>query len=534
MPIAAVATFADDFRSAASGLSKPKQTSQLPSKQQSINAVNSYLNQYQNAAANEFTKTSSKVINQDYGSSGDLGISFDILDPQNIINLITGQTADIFHINFPTLSASFSIEEAFELYGPLFLTFGGGVSAEVNLSVGFDSAGLEQMVETTLAAGGNLSTTAMAGLIEDVFMDGLFIDSDNTAITADAYVSMGVMLNGGLIKAGVEGKFNLDLSMTPNVDADGRLNLSEMVELAGANFSSPLNLFDFDFKGTISADAYLKVFLPFKWKKVWSHNFGSFTVFDIKNDPAAPTPKSSSNGSLFLNMGPTANRRSHHGRLENEHFEIRHLGGVAGNETLSVQFYVDGLPQYVDSQGNPAPQVYHNIDKVVGIAGEGDDTIDCAGVLSPTQLIGGGGKDLLIGGLGANHLDGGPGADQLYGGPLVDTILGGQGTDTIHGGGGTDAIDGGLGDDTIDHPEGGRRFTLGTVLAMTPYPQRLCKTLSLTSAASLETSPSPLAPPTLSRSVRTTPFRGWAPGQNRSCWAKAKTRLSSHQVTPPP
>ena len=461
VPIAAVATFADDFRSAASGLSKPKQTSQLPSKQQSIDAVNSYLNQYQNAAANEFTKTSSKVINQDYGSSGDLGISFDILDPQNIINLITGQTADIFHINFPTLSASFSIEEAFELYGPLFLTFGGGVSAEVNLSVGFDSAGLEQMVETTLAAGGNLSTTAMAGLIEDVFMDGLFIDSDNTAITADAYVSMGVMLNGGLIKAGVEGKFNLDLSMTPNVDADGRLNLSEMVELAGANFSSPLNLFDFDFKGTISADAYLKVFLPFKWKKVWSHNFGSFTVFDIKNDPAAPTPKSSSNGSLFLNMGPTANRRSHHGRLENEHFEIRHLGGVAGNETLSVQFYVDGLPQYVDSQGNPAPQVYHNIDKVVGIAGEGDDTIDCAGVLSPTQLIGGGGKDLLIGGLGANHLDGGPGADQLYGGPLVDTILGGQGTDTIHGGGGTDAIDGGLGDDTIHLPEGGATIHFG-------------------------------------------------------------------------
>ena len=461
VPIAAVATFADDFRSAASGLSKPKQTSQLPSKQQSIDAVNSYLNQYQNAAANEFTKTSSKVINQDYGSSGDLGISFDILDPQNIINLITGQTADIFHINFPTLSASFSIEEAFELYGPLFLTFGGGVSAEVNLSIGFDSAGLEQMVKTTSAAGGNLSTTAMAGLIEDVFMDGLFIDSDNTAITADAYVSMGVMLNGGLIKAGVEGKFNLDLSMTPNVDADGRLNLSEMVELAGANFSSPLNLFDFDFKGTISADAYLKVFLPFKWKKVWSHNFGSFTVFDIKNDPAAPTPKSSSNGSLFLNMGPTANRRSHHGRLENEHFEIRHLGGVAGNETLSVQFYVDGLPQYVDSQGNPAPQVYHNIDKVVGIAGEGDDTIDCAGVLSPTQLIGGGGKDLLIGGLGANHLDGGPGADQLYGGPLVDTILGGQGTDTIHGGGGTDAIDGGLGDDTIDHPEGGATIHFG-------------------------------------------------------------------------
>ncbi len=461
VPISAVATFADDFRSAASGLSKPKQITQLPSKQQSIDAVNSFLNQYKNAASNEFTTVSSKVINQDYGSSGGLGISFDILDPQNIINLITGQTADIFHINFPTLSANFSIEEDFELYGPLFMTFGGGVSAEVNLSVGFDSAGLEQLVETTLASGGNLSTTAMEGLIEDVFMDGLFIDGDNTAITANGYVSMGVMLNAGIVKAGVEGKFNLDLSMTPNVDADGRLNLSEMVQLAGANFSSPLNLFDFDFKGTISADAYLKAFLPFKWKKVWKHNFGSFTVFDIKHDPTPPTPSSASNGSLFLNMGPTAARRSHHGTLEKEHFEIRHLGGVAGDETLSLQFYVDGKPQYLDQAGNPEPHVYHHIDKVVGIAGEGDDIIDCAGVLSPTLLVGGGGKDTLIGGDGSNHLDGGQGADQLYGGPAVDTIHGGHGNDHIVGGGGTDALHGGSGDDTLHHSEGGITIHFG-------------------------------------------------------------------------
>ena len=454
VPLAAVATFADDFRSAASGLSKPQQITQLPSKQQSIDAVNSFLNQYQDAASNAFTEASSKIINQDYGSSGSLGISFDILDPQNIINLITGQTADIFHINFPTLSANFSIEEDFELYGPLFMTFGGGVSAEVNLSVGFDSAGLEQLVQTTLASGGNLSTSALEGLLEGVIMDGLFIDGDNTAITADGYVSMGVMLNGGIVKAGVEGKLNLDLSMTPNVDGDGRLNLSEMVQIAGANFSTPLNLFDFEFKGTISADAYLKAFLPFKWKKVWKQNYGSFTVFDIKNDPTPPTPNSADNGSLFLNMGPTAGRRSHHGTLKNEHFEVRHLGGVAGDETVSLQFFVDGKPQYLDEAGLPRPHVYHHIDKVVGIAGDGDDTIDCSGVLSPTHLVGGGGKDTLIGGDGENHLEGGPGADQLIGGLGIDTILGGHGNDLIHGGDGEDLIHGGHGDDQIDHSGG--------------------------------------------------------------------------------
>jgi hypothetical protein len=87
-----VATFADDFRSAASGLSKPQQIGQLPSKQDSINAINGFLNKYQGEAKNNFTEAASKVVNQSYGSEGSLGISFDILDPANIIGLITGQT----------------------------------------------------------------------------------------------------------------------------------------------------------------------------------------------------------------------------------------------------------------------------------------------------------------------------------------------------------------------------------------------------------------------------------------------------------
>jgi hypothetical protein len=455
VPLDVVATFANDFRTAASGLSKPQQITQLPSQAQVVSAMNNFMAQYANQVEANFTEPASRVVNQSYGVSGGLGISFDILDPVNIIGLITGQTVDIFHIDFPSLFANFSIDESFPLDPPLYMTFGGGVNAGINLSLGMDSAGLEQWVAATVNGTQGLSAAALEGLAQDILYQGFFVDGAGTDISANGFLSLGVQLNAGIAKAGVNGNFNIGMNMTPNVDSSGRLDLQEMIQLAGANFSSPQNLFDFDLTGSISAHAYLDIFLPFQWQQVWNHNFGSITLFNVQNNPAPPTEQAASYGSLFLNMGPTAGRRSQTGKVTDEHFEIRHLGGVAGDESLSVQFYVAGVPQYLDSQGNPQPQVYHHVDKVVGFAGDGDDIIDCTGVLSPTHLAGGNGRDTLIGGLGLNYLDGGNGPDTLVGGPLADTILGGNGDDRINGGGGKDTLDGGAGNDFVDHPEGG-------------------------------------------------------------------------------
>ena len=456
VPLAMVATFAEDFRHAASSLSKPKPkpTNTLPLKQQAIDAVKTFALKYKDGAESNFTDAAHRVVSQDYGVSGGFGISFDILEPANIIGLITGQTVDIFHITFPALTANFSIDESFDLYGPLFLTFGGGVSGKINFAMGMDSAGLEQWVAATINGSQGLSVAALEGLAKDILFQGLYIDGANTSITANGYLSLGLMLNVGVAKAGIEGDFNIDMKMTPNADADGRLDLQEMIQLAGANFSTPQNLFDFSLEGTISADAYLDLWF-IKWYEVWHHDFGSITLFDVNFDPDQPTEQAASYGSLYLNMGPTAGRRSQTKLVEDEHFEIRHLGGVAGDETLSVQFYIDGIPQYLDKNGLPVAQIYRNVDKIVGIAGSGDDTIDAAGVLSPTYLDGGDGKDNLIGGQGINHLEGGRGNDTLRGGPLADTILGGEGEDFLHGGGGTDLLDGGLGNDRLDHAVGG-------------------------------------------------------------------------------
>jgi hypothetical protein len=235
-----------------------------------------------------------------------------------------------------------------------------------------------------------LSPKALEQLALDVIQDGLFVDATTTRIQAGGGLTLGAQLNGGAAKAGVDGHFNVDMIMTPNAGPDGRLTLSEMIQLAGDNFSSPLNLFNFEFVGSISADAYLKFYLPFKWRTIWSHDFGSFTVFDVKNRPAPPTDSAASLGSLFLNIGPTAVRGAESTvGVVDEHVVVRHVSGVAGNETVSVQSYVDGMPQYVDANGNPEPQIYAGVDTIVGFAGDGDDIIDLTGVLSPVRIDGG-------------------------------------------------------------------------------------------------------------------------------------------------
>ncbi len=479
VPLAAAVSFADDFRDGATALAAPtKATASLPTQQQTAGAINSYLGQFQGSASNPFTHAAGKVVNANssYGVSGGLGISFDVLNVNSLIDMLTGQTADLFTITFPTLSANFSLDASYPIAPPLSMTFGGGVNASATLAVGMDTAGLELWIDAlesaitadvglpttstgssdTVSFASFLSPAALESLALDVVEEGLFIDGSATRITAGGYLALGAQLNGGAAKAGVDGFFNVDMVMTPNAGGDDRLTLDEMIQLAGDNFSSPLNLFDFEFTGSISADAYLKLYLPFHWRNIWSHDFGSYTIFDVKNDPAPPKESAADVGSLFLNMGPTAARRgAATAGVIDEHFELRHLGGVAGDETVSVQFYVEGVAQYVDAQGNPAPQVYTGVTNVLGLAGDGHDTVDATGVLSPVRIDGGHGHDTIRGGQGLNTLTGGLGNDSLFGGDSYDILHGGDGHDAISIGGGTAQVLGGTGDDAFTAAHGG-------------------------------------------------------------------------------
>ena len=73
--------------------------------------------------------------------------------------------------------------------------------------------------------------------------------------------------------------------------------------------------------------------------------------------------------------------------------------------------------------------------RVIVDAGPGDDRVEVSPTLAkPTQLMGGGGNDVLVGGRGKDVLVGGDGDDRLSGGRGADTLLGGGGADVLEGG----------------------------------------------------------------------------------------------------
>jgi Ca2+-binding RTX toxin-like protein len=217
-----------------------------------------------------------------------------------------------------------------------------------------------------------------------------------------------------------------------------------------------------------------------------------------------------SDGTLRLNMGNYAWAREvpESTGIQSETYEIRHVGGLAGSETVRVyafrfsQIYrgVKRIMVYDAGSGSDTIRVQSGVLSDAQInAGDGHDTVYYAGSGSAVidggtgndvltvvggkghtlyggngndRLVGGtaeeifyggegsdtilagGGNDTLYGGAGADMLYGQGGDDRLYGGPDADTLDGGDGNDTLRGEGGDDTIAGGNGTDLVSWTPG--------------------------------------------------------------------------------
>jgi len=95
-----------------------------------------------------------------------------------------------------------------------------------------------------------------------------------------------------------------------------------------------------------------------------------------------------------------------------------------------------------------------SVTKIVVDAGDGNDTVNLAGVGKRTEINGGAGNDTLTGGSGSDTISGGAGDDVINGGAGKDSIAGGDGNDTLHGDAGGDLLVGGPGSDVFDGGDG--------------------------------------------------------------------------------
>lgn len=73
------------------------------------------------------------------------GFEFDILDPQQLLNLISGEDATFFTYRFPELSFFFEFSRSFPVYSPptIELLLGAGFGVQANIGFGYSSRGVQ-------------------------------------------------------------------------------------------------------------------------------------------------------------------------------------------------------------------------------------------------------------------------------------------------------------------------------------------------------------------------------------------------------
>jgi RTX calcium-binding nonapeptide repeat (4 copies) len=378
-------------------------------------------------------------------------------DPvHSLFKLLLGQDAD-----FVRFAAHYSFDDTEEQefgFSGIVVRFGGTIHLDAGITIAYDTFGIRKFLNDP-----NKDATD--------FLDGLYIDNspdptDNnlplTHVSIKGEISAGLgvgiadlaslTINGG-VSTGDGGNEPVTLTLVdPDNDgqgADGKLRASELADDI-SNF--PNCIFDVSGKleGSLFIELRVGVDVPFVGFVGYEHDFplASGTILDFTThsqcNPSTPPPppvlasQPDANGQVTLFMGPNAGQRRNVPQDADpdadhidETYEISHLGGSPGDETIGVTAY--GYTQRID-----------HVKSVFGDGGDGNDSVTVdKGVLAAAELHGGIGNDNLTY-LGSDHakLYGDAGDDHLTAGPNAQTseLHGGGGNDYLAGGGGADQL----------------------------------------------------------------------------------------------
>jgi PKD domain-containing protein/FG-GAP repeat protein/lactonase family protein with 7-bladed beta-propeller/hemolysin type calcium-binding protein len=374
-------------------------------------------------------------------SLGGGGLRFPILtDPMTAFNLLAGKTVDLFVYDMPKLALSFDYDRTFPIFYILSAHLEGEVSAAIDLSFGYDTHGLEQMLITgdplDLAQGFYVGDWSAAGV-------------EKPELAFHAGIGGGVSLYVWLAEAGVMGGIFGDIGFDlrdPNHDGKVRMN-----ELEDNYRRGPKCIFDIHGELTAGLYAFYWVGMDFGWFGRWTWDEGRYSIAteswsfdygcgDLPDSPPVLAELNAATGQLLLNMGPRSALRLYGDTSDgDEAFTVvRGTGDKADRLIISAFGYRQEFAAA-------------DVSTIVGYGGAGDDRITIArDVEADGDLHGGDGADRLrYDGKGSGTLFGDAGDDELTGGDQGDQIYGGPGADRIQVGEGNDVADGGEGDDVI-------------------------------------------------------------------------------------
>jgi Ca2+-binding RTX toxin-like protein len=385
------------------------------------------------------------------------GFTIPLLDDPSLVvdlllNSLTGPTT-LIEYNLPELELKGQAEAFLPLLGPIGLFLRGAASANADLSIGYDTAGLasDGSVLERLADGLYFTTAARSGPINtDKNSPGYNPTGFEPVAIANAKIDAGAGVRAVIVEASVSGGVGIGVQgFFENDDGDGRLRLADI-------FSDPACFLD-PLTGRAFADVSVEItigFDPFSFSKRIPLASTILADFDLNTcHTVLLTDKGLAHldgTSLVLHTGTLANLRElppgTPGQDVAEPYIIRNAvdaNGVPIVGTLDVAAF--GFRQSFGAPGAPPAQITGNL-------GQQNDTLVIAkDVTQGANVTGNGGHDYMEGGAGGDTFDGGEGNDFLVGNDGNDVLTGGNNDDVLDGGKGADTLDGGLGRDKVSY-----------------------------------------------------------------------------------
>ncbi|MCB1492396.1 MAG: hypothetical protein KDJ77_11480, partial [Rhodobiaceae bacterium] len=412
------------------------------------------------------------------------GLEIPILDDPTLIvqflfNEIFGDV-DIVRFDLPDLDFEAEAELFFSILGPLGLVLGGEVNGHLDMTVGYDTAGLSAALQ-----GGDLAENLLKGIYFTTKQntDPIDPDSNPTGFDAVAHVdgriSAGAALRAVVVNASITGGIGFG---TPERGIDGWFNVESDGKLRLADLDGCF----IDVSGTAVADVQVEIeigFDPFSFTEripLVSTVLADFDIVDCLTDVTSPdgqglatfAPAGFGVHDLVLNTGDRASQRVFEGGGTTsvgtdvaENYEIRFARDVvSGGPTPGTTVYGPPMLDTLDLTAFGITKRYgvdttdsiddadQRIFAIRANLGEGNDSVVLEKEIGIFAFIdGGAGNDLIVGGAGNDELDGGEGDDFLIGNGGDDTLTGGNGNDQLEGGAGADMLDGGAGRDKVSY-----------------------------------------------------------------------------------
>ena len=338
----------------------------------------------------------------------------------SLFELLLGHNVDLFTFDMTELRLGFDYRQSFPFFWPISITLGGRLDARARLKFGYDTYGLQEFL--------------VSHNPQDL-LDGFYADANanyfNVTGKIAGGVAVGLEIFGFGAGAGVEGGIEIHVAgQLRNPAHADRIRYKYMRDAFDHNDLRRL----FDMTATLTYGLWVWVRVDLLFIHIY-HEFRIVSLTrDLFNGPggspeAAYTPIPATDrgdGVLQLNMGPHAAERLYGDTTDgDESFQVQHVSGTAGDETVDVTY---------QSSTGPVTQRYGHVRKIVAWGGHGNDTVDLRGVLADSELHGGLGHNTFYASDGTSFLEGGPTEDDLYGGAGPTTFHGGRGYHSLHAG----------------------------------------------------------------------------------------------------